>query len=116
MDDVKIDQDRRAQWLRGVLDLCAMGLLAEGEAYGYQLTQRLADRGLGVIKGGTLYPILLRLERTGLVASAWRDGQSGPARKYYELTPEGRTVLDHEADAWTAFAGRVSAIVTGDRP
>lgn len=106
-----MEQDRRAQWLRGVLDLCVLGTLARGESYGYQLAQALADAGLGPIQGGTLYPVLLRLQRAGLVAARWRGGTSGPARKYYQLTAAGATRLRHAGAEWSTFAGQVGAIL-----
>src|SRR5512139_310218 len=88
-----VDQDRRSQWLRGVLDLCVLALLSGGESYGYQLAQALESAGIGPIQGGTLYPVLLRLQRTGLVVARWRDGDAGPARKYYDITPAGWEAL-----------------------
>jgi PadR family transcriptional regulator PadR len=105
-----MEPDRRSQWLRGVLDLTVLALLAEGEAYGYQLTQALERRGLGRIKGGTLYPVLLRLERLELVTSGWREGDAGPARKYYQVTPAGRATLRQEVIAWRGFTDQVHAI------
>jgi len=106
-----VDQDRRAQWLRGVLDLCVLGLLARGDSYGYQLAQSLQAAGLGAIQGGTLYPVLLRLQRSGLVTVYWQEGGGGPARKYYRLSPAGHTVLAETAVQWAAFAGGVGAIL-----
>ncbi|WP_203702018.1 PadR family transcriptional regulator [Asanoa iriomotensis] len=106
-----MDQDRRAQWLRGVLDLCVLGLLARGDSYGYELAQSLQSAGLGVIQGGTLYPVLLRLQRSGLVTVYWREGGGGPARKYYQVSPAGRTVLAEASGQWSAFAGGVGAIL-----
>jgi PadR family transcriptional regulator PadR len=107
-----VEQDRRAQWLRGVLDLCVLGTLAGGESYGYQLAQALDAAGLGPIQGGTLYPVLLRLQRAGLIAARWRGGESGPARKYYRLTAPGETTLREAATDWSGFAGRVGAILS----
>ena len=108
-----MDSERRGQWLRGVLDLTLMALLRDGEAYGYELARALDDGGLGEIQGGTLYPVLLRMERLGLVTSAWRPGRSGPARKYYRLTARGQAVLERGAADWRAFADRVGAILPG---
>ena len=107
-----MDSDRRGQWLRGVLDLCVLAVLREGESYGYQLAQALDAAGVGPIQGGTLYPVLLRLQRTGLVAAQWREGASGPARKYYRLTENGRTALSQGGSAWLAFVAPVNAIVS----
>lgn len=106
-----MDPDRRSQWLRGVLDLCVLGLLADGESYGYELAQALTRAGLGPIQGGTLYPVLLRLERTGLVATDWRAGEAGPARKYYRLTPAGEQTLRAAATDWRGFAGQVGTVL-----
>jgi len=106
-----MDQDRRAQWLRGALDLCILALLATGESYGYELSQRLQAAGVGAIQGGTLYPVLLRLQRAGLLTASWREGEAGPARKYYAISPEGRAMLSGVIGEWSAFTGAVDAIL-----
>lgn len=106
-----MDGERRSQWLRGVLDLTVLALLREGEAYGYELAQALDDRGLGQIQGGTLYPVLLRMERLDLVTSAWRTSHTGPARKYYRLTDHGVSTLERGAADWSVFVRRVSGIL-----
>jgi PadR family transcriptional regulator len=106
-----VDQDRRAQWLRGVLDLCVLTMLSRGESYGYQLSQALELAGLGPIQGGTLYPVLLRLQRSGLVTAHWRDGTSGPARKYYQLSAVGRHTLREANAEWNAFTAGVDGIL-----
>ena len=89
-----------------------LALLMPDESYGYELAQALERAGLGVVPGGTLYPILLRLERSGLVASRWRDGETGPARKYYALTDDGRDVLHSSGETWLGFAGRVRDVLS----
>jgi PadR family transcriptional regulator PadR len=107
-----VDHERRSQWWRGVLDLCVLAVLhGGGEAYGYQLAQALQRSGLGIIQGGTLYPVLLRLERSGLVTSMWREGRFGPARRYYRLTTQGEETLQRAAADWRAFADRVAAVL-----
>lgn len=103
--------DRHAQWLRGVLDLCVLAALTEKERYGYDLSQRLEKAGLGRLKGGTLYPVLGRLEQAGLVTARWQVGEQGPSRKYYDLTPVGRDRLVAEAGTWIEFAAHVSALL-----
>jgi PadR family transcriptional regulator PadR len=106
-----VENERRAQWLRGVLELCVLALLARRESYGYELAQSLDRAGMGQIQGGTLYPVLLRLQRTGLVHAEWRTGASGPARKYYRLTTAGAEALRDGAADWHAFAGGVGTIL-----
>ncbi|MEU5669365.1 PadR family transcriptional regulator [Micromonospora sp. NPDC047762] len=107
-----MDSDRRGQWLRGVLDICVLALLSKGESYGYQLAQALDAAGVGPIQGGTLYPVLLRLQKTGLVTAQWREGNAGPARKYYRLTDDGHAALHAGGSAWLAFVRPVNDIVT----
>ncbi|ROO58508.1 PadR family transcriptional regulator PadR [Micromonospora sp. Llam0] len=106
-----MDQERRGQWLRGVLDLCVLAALHRHESYGYELAQSLQAAGLGPIKGGTLYPVLLRLQRTGLVDARWRAGTSGPARKYYRLTESGARRLRQATSDWRSFATGVDTIL-----
>lgn len=99
----------RSDWLRGILQPCVLQCLADGPAYGYAIIARLAEAGLGEIKGGTLYPLLTRLQDRGLVEVEWRTGEGGPGRKYFELTPAGRAELAEARAAWTEFAGAVDA-------
>lgn len=56
-----------------MLDLCVLALLTARESYGYELAQSLEAAGIGPIQGGTLYPVLLRLQRTGLITAEWRE-------------------------------------------
>lgn len=106
-----VDQGRRAQWLRGVLDLCVLSRLAHGESYGYELSRQLDDAGLGPIRGGTLYPVLLRLQRSGLVSTEWRTGDAGPARKYYRLSGSGEDVLAEVVSDWRGFVDQVDRVL-----
>jgi PadR family transcriptional regulator PadR len=89
-------------------------ILAEGPTYGYAISTRLTESGLGSVKGGTLYPLLGRLESSGLVAVEWRPGDGGPGRKYYCLTNDGRAELEASAARWTAFAQLTASLVAND--
>ena len=74
---------------KGFLELCILNLLAQGELYGYDLIKQLTKiRGL-VVTEGTIYPLLSRLRKTGLLATRLQESASGPARKYYHLTHAG---------------------------
>ncbi|WP_344127669.1 PadR family transcriptional regulator [Luedemannella flava] len=92
-----------SEWLRGVLELCVLGVLADGPTYGYAIAQRLEEAGLGVVKGGTLYPLLARLEADGFVESSWQAGDGGPGRKYFSLTRTGAARLRERAGLWRGF-------------
>jgi PadR family transcriptional regulator, regulatory protein PadR len=100
-----------AEWLRGTLSLCVLGILSEGDSYGYEITQRLEDAGLGAIKGGTLYPLLARLEAQQLVVPVWRSGLGGPDRKYLRLTGAGHAELSDLRARWRRFGATVDKLV-----
>jgi PadR family transcriptional regulator PadR len=90
-------------WLRGVLELCVLGALADGPTYGYAIAQRLAGAGLGSVRGGTLYPLLTRLQADGFLESWWHAGEGGPGRKYFRLTAGGRQELARRTAQWGHF-------------
>ncbi|MFV0532079.1 MAG: PadR family transcriptional regulator [Cumulibacter sp.] len=98
-------------WLHGLLELCLLGVLADGPDYGLNLMARLEEAGLGTIPGGTMYPALLRLETTGLVTSERRTSESGPPRKYFALTGAGRRALSERRSEWIAFGSRIDALL-----
>jgi PadR family transcriptional regulator, regulatory protein PadR len=102
--------ERRSLVLRGVLDVCLLALLQDQPVYGYELTERLADRGLPVAAGST-YPLLARLEKAGLVATEVRPSTAGPPRKYYTLSTAGRAALDSGRDEWLSVAGAVTGLL-----
>lgn len=105
--------DRRANWLKGVLDLAVLASLRHGESYGYELAKALDEAGLGRIKGGTLYPVLNRLEEAGLVEAEYRAAERGPGRRYYRLTDAGRAALTEQGASWLDFHEAVRALLTG---
>lgn len=103
--------DPSTGWLRGTLELAVAAVLADADLHGYALVQRLADLGLGTIRGGALYPVLGRMEAAGLVAAEWVAGQGGPGRKTYRLTPAGRERLDEEIEHWREFSAAMDRLV-----
>jgi len=89
------DRDRRITQLRkGILELAVMGVLYHERHYGYSLVRALTETGSISLKEGTIYPILARLDRDGLVRSEWVESDQGPPRKYYALTTSGRQLFD----------------------
>lgn len=100
-----------AEWLRAVLPLVVLSTVADGETYGYAVAQHLKTAGLGTVKGGTLYPILNRLEDDGLLTSSWREGVGGPGRKFFALTQIGREHLNRRAAAWRDFTERAAGLL-----
>ena len=105
------------QMKKGVLDLLVLKLLEKEPKYGYQLITELRDKSGAVflLKEGTLYPILYRLEEETLIASRWSEPKGKEvARKYYAITPEGREVLGRLIGLWKEFSGQVSGILEED--
>jgi PadR family transcriptional regulator PadR len=84
-------------WMRGVLELCVLAAVAREPSHGYAVAAQFAEHGLGVVKGGTLYPLLARLEACGFVTAEWQVGEGGPGRKVFTATPEGRRDLTRRA-------------------
>jgi PadR family transcriptional regulator PadR len=97
--------------MRGALEVCVLAVVARSETYGYEIAHHLQAAGLGSVKGGTLYPILTRLERDGLVTSAWRAGDAGPGRKYFAITPAGTAALGERTEDWITFTERATALI-----
>ncbi|MEU4158916.1 PadR family transcriptional regulator [Actinoplanes sp. NPDC026670] len=97
-----------AGWVRATLEMAVLAALTEGDQHGYALVQRLAEEGLGKVRGGVLYPVLNRMEADGVVVSSWHAGQGGPGRKVYALTDPGRQRLADQRAAWSRFAGTLS--------
>lgn len=91
---------RRSQLLRGVLDLCLLAVIGEGPAYGYEMTKRLRARGMPIVGEGSIYPLLGRLERDGLVATRREASNGGPPRKYYSLSSDGKQSLETGVAEW----------------
>ncbi|MEE4422465.1 MULTISPECIES: PadR family transcriptional regulator [Streptomyces] len=101
----------RAQWLRGVLDMCLLALMAETPVYGYEMTVRLAKAGLDVADG-SIYPALARLRKRQLVETERRSGGGGPARTYYRPSEAGMQMLRSWSRDWSQFATSVGSIIT----
>jgi len=102
---------------RGSLELVVLHLLSSGEAYGYEIVTKLAERTDGALEvtDGTLYPVLYRLEAAGFVTIRWETPQRGVPRKYYRLTDVGRAELERMTREWAAFVNAMTRLI-GQRP
>src|SRR5438552_16555517 len=95
---------------RGALEYCVMALVMKTPRYAFELIEALGKTGL-LTTEGTLYPLLSRLRRDGLVKTEWRESADGPPRRYFELTAEGRRALNGFKSEWTSFRGAVYALL-----
>ena len=104
----------RAEALKGHLDGLLLAALEAGPRHGYAVIEalRAGSGGTFDLPTGTVYPALHRLERAGLVRSAWSDGP-GRRRRSYRLTVAGRRALAEQRASWREFSGAVSALLDG---
>lgn len=102
---------------RGSTQVLVLSLLTEEPMYGYQIAKELERRSEGYFdfKEGTLYPLLHRMEKEGLVKGEWQVVEKGPSRKYYSLTPEGKRVLEKSTAEWATFSQRLLKILGQER-
>ena len=106
---VDVTDSIQVQLKKGVLELCVLALLSKQESYAYEIASRLAkDIGMGE---GTIYPLMRRMQNDGLVTTYLVDSETGPPRKYYRLTPSGRTTLTRQRKEWDAFNASVRTIL-----
>jgi PadR family transcriptional regulator PadR len=103
------DPDRRTQLLRGALDTCLLALLARTPTHAYDLVVLLEQHGLPGVGYGTVYPLMGRLRRLGLVSERTEPSPSGPPRKVFEVSPAGRAALAE----WTAQWVDTTSAITG---
>lgn len=97
------------QFKKGALELCVLSLLAGGDKYGYELTERISSEMS--IAGGTLYPILRKLKEDEYVTTYLVESESGPARKYYRLTEQGIQYQRTLKVEWEEFTKAVGKLV-----
>src|SRR6187551_2652126 len=100
-----------AQMRRGTLQYCVLSLLADEERYGFDLVRALAELDGLVTSEGTIYPLLSRLRRDGLVTTTWHESPSGPPRRYYQLTDQGRRALALFTTEWDRFTDAVDHLL-----
>jgi PadR family transcriptional regulator, regulatory protein PadR len=94
-----------------VLEFCVLALLRDGERYAVELVQELGSIEGLVTSEGTLYPLLSRLRKDGVVETTWRESPGGPPRRYYALTPAGQAVLEVFSGEWARFRDAVDGII-----
>ena len=99
----------QVQLQKGVLEMCVLALLGDGDNYAYEIASRLAA-GIGMGEG-TIYPLMRRMQNDGLVTTYLQESASGPSRKYYRLTPDGHAAFKAQHAEWNAFTAAVEKIL-----
>lgn len=101
---------KETQLLKGVLDGCVLHIISQKEIYGYELVQELRDSGFSTIVGGTVYPLLQKLEKHGYIRGQMASSPDGPDRKYFYLTKEGQAYLADFWDQWEDLVEKVGKL------
>lgn len=96
----------KSQMRKGMLEYCVLLLLHKEPSYASDIISKLKEAQLIVVEG-TLYPLLTRLKKDGLLSYEWKESTQGPPRKYYALTSEGENFLDGLDAAWNELAATV---------
>jgi PadR family transcriptional regulator, regulatory protein PadR len=101
----------RSQLLKGILDGCVLSVIEKEAVYGYELSKKLQEAGLNGVSEGTIYPVLLRLQKNGLIRGEMQPSVSGPNRKYYFLTETGYEALNEIVAEWEQVALPISLLL-----
>ena len=101
----------REQLRRGGLELAILLAVSQTRRYGLEIIRYLQDSTHLVVAEGTIYPILARLTRNGLVEAEWNAAEAPHPRKYYRLTAAGRKGLDEMLEHWASFRRRIDRLV-----
>ena len=98
------------EMLKGVLEGCVLELISRGETYGYEITRQLNALGFTDVVEGTVYTILVRLEKNALVDIEKKPSDMGPPRKFYKLNEAGRREREKFWEKWAFLASRISEL------
>ncbi len=99
------------QLRRGALEYCVLALLRDATRYGFDIVRELSEADGLLTSEGTIYPLLSRLRKDGLVTTSWHESESGPPRRYYALTRDGRAALARFVEDWARFRDSVDSVL-----
>lgn len=102
-------ENTKAQLRKGVLELCILSILANERKYASEILSHLKDAKLIVVEG-TLYPLLTRLRSASFLTYEWEESKTGPPRKYYSITEEGKHFLSQLTGSWNELQHAVDQI------
>ena len=103
-------ENTQVQMRKGILEFCILHIISRGEVYASDMLEELTSAKIMVVEG-TLYPLLTRLRKAGLVDYKWVESKSGPPRKYYTLTPDGKKFIATLSTTWEELVGSTQSII-----
>lgn len=104
-------ENTQVQMRKGILEFCILHIISRGEVYASDMLEELTSAKIMVVEG-TLYPLLTRLRKAGLVEYKWVESTSGPPRKYYTITDEGRAFLNNLGSTWKELMESTNQIIS----
>lgn len=99
------------QMLKGVLDGCLLAVIARGETYGYEMIEKLEAFGFHMVSEGSIYPVLLRMQKEEWVSTMMKASPTGPQRKYYSITNKGKEMLITFQSKWLELSQAVHQVL-----
>lgn len=100
-----------SQMLKGTLEGCILKIISFEETYGYEISRQLQEYGFSNIAEGTIYPLLLRLEKNGFITAKYKESALGPKRKYFSLSSTGKQELDSFYMEWEELETAVNRLL-----
>ena len=107
-------ENNKAQMRKGVLEFCILSILSAGEHYPTEIIDRMKEGKLLIVEG-TLYPLLTRLKNAELLTYRWEESTAGPPRKYYSITPAGKSSLEALNQTWSELQFAVEKLITRNK-
>lgn len=104
-------ENTQIQMRKGILEFCILHIISRGEVYASDMLEELTSAKIMVVEG-TLYPLLTRLRKAGLVDYKWVESNSGPPRKYYTITEEGTDFLNSLGYTWEELMKSTNQIIS----
>jgi PadR family transcriptional regulator, regulatory protein PadR len=107
-------QNTQVQMRKGILEFCILHIISRGEVYATDVIGELTEARIVIVEG-TLYPLLTRLRKAGLLDYKWVESSSGPPRKYYKLTAKGTRFLDKLNQTWSELVESTQKVIQKDQ-
>ena len=105
--------EHSSQVLKGVLDMCLLTLIQDEPSYGYEMVDKLQQKGLELVSEGSIYPLLSRLQKRGYIQGYFVESPGGPPRKYYRIEPTGNEQLRRWTSEWATVSAGVDEVLNG---
>lgn len=106
----ELQESHKNQMRKGMLEFCTLLIIEKDKAYASKIITQLKLADLLIVEG-TLYPLLSRLKSQGLLEYSWEESKSGPPRKYYELTDEGKKTLENLKKIWKELIQSINSLI-----